>query len=66
MGDPHSDTSLTDRILVLLKHVDKPMPGKIIREHLRVNNQRLVKTLDDLNKQGRIIRTSKGWISLEN
>jgi hypothetical protein len=59
-------TSLIDRILLLLKHADKPMPGKIMREHLRVNNQRLINTLDDLNKQGRIIRTSKGWISLEN
>jgi hypothetical protein len=57
--------SLTERILVLLEHADKPLPGKIVREHLRVNNQRLVQTLDDLNKQGRIMRTPKGWISIE-
>ncbi|MDP6681860.1 MAG: AAA family ATPase [Desulfobacterales bacterium] len=61
----NADTSLTDRILVLLQHAEKPLPGKIMREHLRVNNQRLIKTLDDLNKQSRIIRSSKGWISLE-
>jgi hypothetical protein len=64
--DKNTDISLTDRILVLLKHADKPMPGKIMRAHLRVNNQRLINTLDDLNKQGRVIRTSKGWLSLEN
>jgi hypothetical protein len=60
----NSAASLTERILVLLTHTDKPLPAKTMREHLRVNNQRLAQTLDDLNKQRRIVRTSKGWISV--
>ncbi len=58
-------TSLEEKILVLLKHSDKPIMGKAMREQLKVNNQRLGKTLEDLNQQGRVIRTSKGWINID-
>jgi len=35
------------------------------RNHLKVNNQRLGGTLSTLEKQGRIIRTLKGWIDIK-
>ena len=45
-----------------LRGLNRPAWNAII---FRVNNQRLVQTLDDLNKQGRIMRTAKGWISIK-
>jgi hypothetical protein len=36
----------------------------MIRKQLRVNNQRLGQTLVNLDKQGLILQTSKGWQGL--
>ncbi len=55
---------LAERALLLLQNSPKPLPRTIIRKHLRVNNQRLGETLVDLDKQGLILQTSKGWVGL--
>jgi len=56
---------LAERTLVLLQNSPKPLPRTIIRKHLRVNNQRLGETLVNLDKQGLILHTSKGWLGLK-
>ncbi len=56
--------SLTERTLVLLQNSPKPLPRTSIRKQLRVNNQRLGETLINLDKQGLILQTSKGWVGL--
>jgi hypothetical protein len=56
--------SLAERTLVLLQNSPKPLTRTIIRKHLSVNNQRLGETLVDLDKQGLILQTSKGWVGL--
>lgn len=58
------NASLADRVLVLLRNSTKPMPRTAIRNHLRVNNQRLGETLVTLEKQRFILRTPKGWTPL--
>jgi len=55
---------LADRVLMLLQNTDSPLTRTAIREHLRVNNQRLGHTLDDLKKQNLALKTPTGWISL--
>ena len=56
--------SLTERTLVLLQNSSKPLPRTIIRKQLRVNNQRLGDTLVNLDEQGLILQTPKGWVGL--
>jgi hypothetical protein len=56
--------SLAERTLVLLQNSPKPLPRTMIRKQLRVNNQRLGQTLVNLDKQGLILQTSKGWQGL--
>lgn len=56
--------SLADRALLLLRNAGKPLTRTAIREHLRVNNQRLGHTLDHLNKRGLALKTPNGWIPL--
>jgi hypothetical protein len=58
-----SDGSLNERIIELLHHEDKPMTRTNIRKYLKCNNQRLGETLLGLHKQGRILRTSSGWVN---
>ncbi len=60
-----TDVSLNDRILDLLLHTGTPMTRTTIRKHLKCNNQRLGQTLLDLDKQGLIMRTSKGWMNTQ-
>ena len=57
------DTSLTERILALLINESRPLPRTAIRNHLKVNNQRLGQTLINLDKQGLILRTQDGWVN---
>jgi hypothetical protein len=59
-----ADTSLAERTVVLLHHQGKPMPRTAIRKHLKVNNQRLGQTLENLHKQGLIEKTAKGWVNM--
>jgi hypothetical protein len=65
---PSADTtaSLAERTLVFLRNSDKPLTRTAIRNHLKVNNQRLGDTLTHLDRQGLVLRTSKGWVSLCN
>ncbi|MCP4600789.1 MAG: AAA family ATPase [Proteobacteria bacterium] len=58
------NATLAERTLVLLKNSGKPLPRTAIRKHLRVNNQRLGETLVQLDKQGFILKTPKGWTPL--
>jgi hypothetical protein len=57
--------SLNESILDLLLHAGKALTRTTIRKHLKCNNQRLGQTLLDLDKQGRIRRTSAGWLNTQ-
>ncbi len=60
-----ANASLSERALVLLQNSNRPLPRTTIRKQLRVNNQRLGETLVNLDKQGFILHTPKGWKSLQ-
>jgi len=66
VGSTGSDptVSLADRVLLLLQNANRPLTRTAIRKHLKVNNQRLGHTLDDLNEQVLVLKTPKGWIPL--
>jgi len=53
---------LADRVLQLLHNAHSPLTRTAIREHLKVNNQRLGHTLDDLKKHNLALNTPRGWI----
>ncbi len=55
---------LADRVLMLLQKATGPMTRTAIREHLRINNQRLGHTLDDLKNQALVFKAPDGWIPL--
>jgi hypothetical protein len=59
-----TSASLAERALLLLQNAKMPMTRTVIREHLRVNNQRLGDTLAELDKRALVLRTSKGWVPL--
>jgi hypothetical protein len=54
---------LPDRIMTLLTNENKPLTQTIMRDRLKVNNQRLSQTLNRLDQQGLILRTSGGWVN---
>lgn len=54
---------LPDRIMSLLTNENHPLTQTIMRDRLKVNNQRLSQTLNRLDQQGLILRTSAGWIN---
>jgi len=56
--------SLADRTLVLLQNSKRPLTRTAIREHLKVNNQRLGDTLAQLDKRALVLKTSTGWVPL--
>lgn len=56
--------TISDRIHDLLKHSENPLTRTSIRNQLKVNNQRLGQCLVDLDNQGSVIRTSKGYLSV--
>lgn len=60
----NTQSSLAERTLLLLQNSSKPLTRSAIREHLKVNNQRLGDTLAHLDKQALVLRTSKGWVPL--
>ena len=55
---------LADRVLLLLHNAGSPLTRTALREHLRVNNQRLGHALDDLKRQTLALKTPRGWIPL--
>jgi len=61
-----TNLSLNEQILDLLRQKDKPMTRTTIRKHLKCNNQRLGKSLLELDKQGLILRTSSGWVNIQS
>ena len=68
VADTGSNTSasLADRTLLLLQNSKSPLTRTVIREQLKVNNQRLGDTLAYLDKQALVLKTSKGWLPLGN
>ena len=66
VADTGSNTSasLAERALVLLQNSTRPLTRTAIREHLKVNNQRLGDTLAKLDKRALVLKTSKGWVPL--
>jgi hypothetical protein len=60
----NATTSLADRALLLLQNAQKPLTRTAIREHLKVNNQRIGDTLAQLDKQALVTRTARGWVPL--
>lgn len=56
-----ADASLADRVLALLRQHDQPVRRALIRQTLKVNNQRLGHTLTDLQAAGLLARTRCGW-----
>jgi predicted transcriptional regulator len=61
-----ASASLAQRALLLLQNSTKPLTRTAIREHLKVNNQRLGDTLAKLDKRALVLKTSKGWVPLGN
>jgi hypothetical protein len=59
-----ASVSLADRTLVLLQNSKRPLTRTAIREHLKVNNQRLGNTLAQLDKQALVLKTSTGWVPM--
>jgi hypothetical protein len=61
--NPHLyiERNLEDRILEFLKGQHEPCTGTFIRNHLRVNNQRLGLELERLGKQNQITQSLLGW-----
>ena len=66
IADTGSNTSasLADRTLLLLQNSKSPLTRTVIREQLKVNNQRLGDALAHLDKQALVLKTSKGWLPL--
>ena len=62
VAGPDPTVPLAERVLMLLRNATGPMTRTAIREHLRVNNQRLGNTLDHLKHQALILKTPNGWI----
>ncbi len=61
---PGADSKpLIERAWKVLRTSERPLTRTALRSLLRVNNQRLGTTLDRLQRQGRILRTPKGWLA---
>jgi hypothetical protein len=58
----HDQPSITDRLIDLLGSAKLPQTRSALRNALRVNNDRLGKTLLQLHDQGRVERTPAGWV----
>jgi hypothetical protein len=52
---------LPEQILHLLAAHEGGLPRAALRDRLRVNNERLGRTLVELERQGRVRRTPAGW-----
>ena len=57
--------SLEARVMELLDGADGPLMRKELRERLHVNNQRLGKALEQLERDREILRSDRGWLRLE-
>jgi hypothetical protein len=52
---------LADAVLELLERAQEPLYRTTLRARLRVNNHRLGLVLGQLQRQGRLLRTTDGW-----
>jgi hypothetical protein len=52
---------LADAVLELLERAQEPLYRTTLRARLRVNNHRLGLVLGQLQRQGRLVRTTDGW-----
>ena len=57
----HTSSSLADRVLALLRHQDQPQRRTVLRQQLKVNNQRLGDVLTHLETAGLLARSDAGW-----
>ena len=65
ISSPHKqelEAPLTKKILDLLKRKNDPITRTAMRNTLKVNNLRLGNALIDLQSQGLIVRSAKGWL----
>jgi len=58
---PDPSTTLSERALLVLHNASKPLSRKFLRDTLKVNNQRLGRALEALEKQEVIVHTARGW-----
>jgi len=58
---PDPETTLSDRALRVVQNASKPLSRKFLRDTLKVNNQRLGRALEALEKQEVIVHTARGW-----
>jgi hypothetical protein len=54
--------SLADTVIETLTRAGEPLQRGVLRERLRVNNQRLGDVLQELERAGRIRRSTAGWL----
>lgn len=63
--DPaNEENPLSHRILRVLNHSQQPMTRTLIRERLKVNNQRVGQAIAELSQEGLVMRAKNGWVSL--
>lgn len=55
------NSSLADRVMALLHQHDQPQRRAVLRQQLKVNNQRLGDVLTDLETAGLLARSDAGW-----
>jgi len=58
---PDPSATLCERALLVLQNASKPLSRKLLRDTLKVNNQRLGKALEALEKRGGVVHTARGW-----
>ena len=66
LSTPHDDgggVNLEERALACLRQTDKPLLRTVLRDSLKVNNQRLGEALLRLQHQGLAQRMDNGWVA---
>jgi|GEM_PF-499246 len=58
---PSRAASVADRVVAVLAAAEGPMMRDVLREHLHIKNETLVRALDDLRAEGRIEKGRGGW-----
>ena len=64
LQDNHGEATLEERVLLFLRHSDRPLPRTSLRDSLKVNNQRLGDVLLHLQNQHLALRTENGWVAV--
>lgn len=58
---PSRAASVADRVVAALVAAEGPMMRDALREHLHVKNETLVRALNELQGEGRIVKVGRGW-----